>query len=45
MNSAVDQSQDAATIKQQRRGKNVFYQFIRFVVLNLRIFSLTKHKH
>lgn len=33
------------TTKQDRRSKNVFIQFIRFVVLNLRIFMLTKHKH
>jgi hypothetical protein len=28
-----------------RRSMNVFIQFGRFVVLNLRIFMLTKHKH
>lgn len=31
--------------KAQRRSMNVFIQFGRFVVLNLRIFMLTKHKH
>lgn len=31
--------------KQDRRSKNIFIQLGRFIVLNLRIFMLTKHKH
>ncbi|MEY3909103.1 MAG: hypothetical protein RLZZ90_1010 [Actinomycetota bacterium] len=35
----------AQAAKQDRRSKNIFVQLVRFVVLNLRIFMLTKHKH
>ena len=35
----------AETARRDRRSKNLIIQFFRFVVLNLRIFMLTKHKH
>jgi hypothetical protein len=35
----------AEAARRDRRSKNVVIQFVRFVVLNLRIFMLTKHKH
>ena len=28
-----------------RRERNVFIQFFRFIVLNIKIFMMTKHKH
>lgn len=31
--------------KTENRVHNPFYQFFRFVVLNLKILSMTKHKH
>jgi hypothetical protein len=31
--------------KEGRRERNLIIQFFRFVVLNLKIFMMTKHKH
>lgn len=31
--------------KEGRRERNLIIQFVRFVVLNLKIFMMTKHKH
>jgi hypothetical protein len=28
-----------------RRERNIFIQFFRFIVLNIKIFMMTKHKH
>jgi len=31
--------------KEGRRERNLFFQFYRFLALNLKIFMMTKHKH